>query len=89
MDEAVWDEGTKTPAIDWRMSAALENVPRGESDLAEVVNLESAVRDWQTLDEAHRDVALLTPERPLLIDGVSHRSFAGHGIQALADLLGT
>jgi hypothetical protein len=33
MTEAIWGEAAKTPEIDWRMSASLENVPRGETDV--------------------------------------------------------
>jgi len=50
MTEATWDDAAKNPPIDWRMSAALENVPRGNSDIAEVTSLEGAVRAWVTLD---------------------------------------
>ena len=49
MTEATWGESVKTPEINWRMSASLENVPRGNSDVAEVTNLERAVRDWRQL----------------------------------------
>ncbi len=38
MAEATWG-GRGTAEIDWRMSAALENVPRGDDDLAEVTSL--------------------------------------------------
>eukprot|EP01037_Dinobryon_pediforme_P029332 gene29332-32928_t len=44
MAEATWGDDTKTPAIDWRMSASLEDVPRGSEDVAEVTSLEGAVR---------------------------------------------
>ena len=50
MTEATWGESAKTPDINWRMSASLENVPRGDTDIAEVTNLERAVRDWVRLD---------------------------------------
>ena len=50
MTEATWGETAKTPEINWRMSASLENVPRGDSDVAEVTNLGRAVRDWRELD---------------------------------------
>ena len=46
MTEATWGTDTKSPAIEWRMSAALENVPRGENDVAEVTSLAGAVREW-------------------------------------------
>ena len=87
VDEATWHDGVKTPAVDWRMSAALENVPRGSDDLAEVTNLERAVRDWLSLDPEHQVAATLTPEKPILIDGVSHPTFVGGGVSALAELL--
>lgn len=86
MDEASWGEAA-TPAIDWRMSAALECVPRGGNELAEVTSLEGAVRAWLALDPDHRDAATLRPERALVIDGVSMEEFAGNGIAALADRL--
>ncbi|MES2420389.1 MAG: hypothetical protein V4595_03725 [Pseudomonadota bacterium] len=87
MTEASWGDATKTPEIDWRMSAALENVPRASENLAEVTSLEGAVRAWIALDRDHRDAAVLTPERPVLIDGASHDSFAGEGIAALTERL--
>ena len=87
MSEAAWDDTAKTPPIDWRMSAALENVPRGGSDLAEVTSLDGAVRAWLALDPAHRDAAVLTPEHPLLIDGVHAARIEGEGIEFLAERL--
>lgn len=87
MTEATWGDESKTPDIDWRMSAALENVPRGDGDLAEVTSLEGAVRAWTGLDPEHRSAAVLTPERPVQIDGASSASFAGEGIAALAERL--
>ncbi|PZO75946.1 MAG: hypothetical protein DI640_04000 [Sphingomonas taxi] len=87
MTEATWGDDVKTPEIDWRMSAALENVPRGGEDVAEVTSLEGAVRAWTALDSAHRDAAILTPERAVLIDGASHVSLTGDGIAALAERL--
>ena len=87
MTEATWGDDAKTPEIDWRMSAALENVPRGDADLAEVTSLEGAVRAWTLLDPEHRNAAVLTPERALQIDGASLTTFAGDGIAALVDLL--
>ncbi|MEG3082093.1 hypothetical protein U1707_00425 [Sphingomonas sp. PB2P12] len=87
MTEATWGDDAKTPDIDWRMSAALENVPRGDEDLTEVTSLERAVRDWKALDTEHRNAAVLTPERPLQIDGASHASLSGDGIAALAERL--
>lgn len=87
MTEAYWGD-TTTPDIDWRMSAALEDVPRGDSEVAEVANLATAVRAWLALDPDHRAAATLTLERPVQIDtdGAS-TSFSGMAIQALADLL--
>lgn len=87
MTEATWGDGATTPNIDWRMSAALENVPRGDGDLPEVTSLEGAVRAWTCLDQEQRSGALLTPERPVQIDGASLTSFSGLGIGAIAELL--
>lgn len=87
MTEATWGDHAKTPDIDWRMSAALEDVPRGDGDVAEVTSLEGAVRAWLALDTEHRQAATLTAERPVQIDGVSLSSFAGDGIFVLAELL--
>jgi len=61
MTEAIWGDGMKAEAIEWKMSAALKNVPRGESDLAEVTSLERAVRAWSGLDVEHRVHAVLIP----------------------------
>lgn len=87
MTEATWGDDVKTPEIDWRMSAALENVPRGGKDVAEVTSLEDAVRAWTALDRPHQDAAILTPERAVLIDGASHVSLTGDGIATLAERL--
>ncbi|AQR74971.1 hypothetical protein [Sphingomonas sp. LM7] len=87
MAEATWGEDAKTPEIDWRMSAALEDVPRGDGDLAEVTSLEGAVRAWLELDPEHRTGAKLTPERAVQIDGASSASFVGEGIAVLAQRL--
>jgi len=87
MAEAAWDDEAKTPAIDWRMSASLENVQRGDDELAEVNSLEGAVRAWQSLEGEHRDGAVLTPERPVQIDGAVSDSFAGEAIAASANRL--
>ena len=40
MSQASWGEAG-TPDINWRMSAALQNVPRGDDDLAVVVEGEA------------------------------------------------
>ena len=87
MSEATWNDDALTPDIDWRMSAALENVHRGDTDLAEVTSLAGAVRVWQQLDPEHQAAATLTPERPIQIDGVSTASFHGAAIAALAEQL--
>lgn len=87
MTEATRGDEPKTPDIDWRMSAALENVPRGDADVAEVTSLEGAVRAWTTLDPPHRDATVLTPERPVQIDGSAHAMLAGNGIAASAERL--
>jgi hypothetical protein len=84
MTEATWGDKAATPKIDWRMSAALKNVPRGDGDLAEVTSLERAVRAWLELDAEHREKAVLTPEHPILIDGATHASFSAEGISELA-----
>ena len=87
MTEATWGDDAMSPDIDWRMSASLENVPRGDSDVAEVTSLSGAVLAWRALDAEHRLAAVLTPERPLLIDGAAMASFAGKGIGALVERL--
>ncbi len=87
MTEATWGESAKTPDINWRMSASLENVPRGETDIAEVTNLERAVRDWVRLDPEHRDTATLTTDHPVQIEGVSSTTFTGEAIAAIAEHL--
>ena len=87
MTEATWSDATTTPDIDWRMSAALEDVSRGDTDVAEVTSLEGAVRAWSELDSEHRGDARLTPERPILIDGASHATFSGEAIALLAERL--
>lgn len=87
MTEATWGEDGKTPQIDWQMSASIEDVPRGDSDVAEVTSLEGAVRAWLTLDPEHRTAATLKLERAVQMDGMSTTSFAGQGIAALAERL--
>ena len=88
MTEATWGDADKTE-IDWRVSAALRNVPRGGDDLAEVTSLEQAVRAWADLDAQHKDVATLTVERPILITGATMTSFTGGDISILAERLPT
>ncbi|QYE36792.1 hypothetical protein KZX46_10780 [Polymorphobacter sp. PAMC 29334] len=87
MTEAKWGSGAMTPRIDWRMSASLENVPRGDTDLAEVTSLRGAVRAWQRLDPEHQAAATLTPEHAIQIAGASTESFRGASIVVLAELL--
>ncbi len=87
MTEATWGDDIKTPEIDWTMSAALENVVRADEDIAEVTNLAAAVKAWLELDPEHQARATLTPERPILLDGVSTASFEGDAIAALAERL--
>lgn len=87
MTETGWDNEVERSTIDWRMSAALENVPRGDSDVPEVTNLAAAVREWSTLDARHQGNAVLTPERPLVLDGSSHEMLTGDMIAALAERL--
>lgn len=87
MTEATWgDEGMNSP-IEWRMSASLENVPRGDGDLAEVTSLERAVRAWAELDLEHRTRATLTTERPLHLGGMATAVFTGEAIEELAKRL--
>ncbi len=87
MTEATWGGAARSPEIDWTMSAALENVVRSGEDLVEVASLAGAVREWQRLDPEHRAAAILTPERPVLIDGASHDSLTADGIATLAERL--
>lgn len=86
MTEATWG-GAASPDVDWRMSAALENVPRGGNDVAEVTSLEGAVRAWVALDPDHRRQAVLTLERAILMDGVRVSTFTDDAIAALAERL--
>lgn len=87
MTEATWGDATRTPDIDWTMSAALENVVRSGSDVAEVTNLGDAVRAWLQLDPAHQADAVLTPERSIQIDGAAMEHFTGDGIRVLSERL--
>ena len=75
--------------IDWRMSAALENVPRGGDDMAEVASLAGAVRAWWALDADHRTQAVLTTDHPVRIDesDAAVQCFSGDAIHALAERL--
>jgi hypothetical protein len=87
MVEGSWHDEVKTPAIDWSASAALENVERGGQDIAEVTNLEGAVRAWLALDSEHQGQAILTIDHPIHLDGVATSHFAGRTIAALAEHL--
>ena len=87
MVEGSWNEEAKTSAIDWSVSAGLENVDRGGQDVAEVTNLETAVRTWLALDVEHQTDAVLTIEHPLQLDGVATAHFSGATIMALAEHL--
>lgn len=87
MTEATWGDDAMTPEIDWRMSASLEDVHRGNTDLAEVTSLRGAVRAWQQLDTEHQAAATLTPEHSIQIDGVLTTSFSGAAIATLAEQL--
>lgn len=89
MTEATWGDAAKSPSIDWTMSASLENVVRSEQDIAEVANLEGVVREWLKLDPEHKAAAILSVERPIILDGVSHDSLSSDGIAALAERLPT
>lgn len=73
--------------IDWRMSAALANVERGDSEVAEVTSLEQAVRAWLSLDNGLQNEAVLRPDHPVMIDGETVAAFEGQAIRALADRL--
>lgn len=86
MTEATWGESAPSN-IDWRISAALEDVPRGDAELAEVTNLEAAVRAWLALDSEHRAAATLTIEHAVLIDGASITALSGDKIALLAKRL--
>ena len=87
MTEATWGDAAKNPDIDWSMSAALENVTRADQDIAEVANLAGVVRAWLALDPEHQRAAVLTPERPLMLDGAAHDSLTADGIAMLAERL--
>jgi hypothetical protein len=87
MTEARWGDDAKTLAINWRMSASIEDVPRADADVAEVTSLEGAVRAWVGLDSNHRAAATLKLERPVQLDGVSLTIFKGDDITALVEHL--
>ncbi len=75
MTEAIWGDATKTPSIDWTVSASLENVQREGQDIIEVTNLDGAVRAWLSLDPAHQKSAILTVEHGVQRDGVTTSHF--------------
>ena len=83
MVEASWGDAA-SPDINWRMSAALENVPRGLEELVEVTSLEKAVRAWLALDPAHQEDAILIPQQALIVEGVSMIEIRGDNIGSLA-----
>lgn len=87
MSDTQQDEQTEQPQIDWHMSAALRNVPRGDLDVAEVTSLERAVLAWTALDPEHQAIATITPERPVVLDGVDHAIFQNADIPELAKRL--
>ncbi len=69
------------------MSAALDAVPRGDSEVPEVANLAGAVRAWLALDNGLQNEAVLTPERPVDLNGEAVAAFEGQAIRQLADRL--
>ena len=83
MVEASWGDAA-SPDINWRMSAALENVPRGLEELVEVTSLEKAVRAWLALDPTHQEDAILIPQHALIVEGVSMIEIRGDNIGSLA-----
>lgn len=87
MTEATWGDDTLSLDIDWRMSAALQNVLRGDTGLAEVTSLGEAVTAWRALDPEHRAAAVLTPEHPITIEGVTTATLTGDSIAILAGKL--
>ena len=87
MTEASWNNDANTPAIDWSVSAALENVERGGQDIAEVTSFEDAVRAWQSLEPERKALAVITIEQPIQLDGVSTSQFSGDTIAALVEHL--
>lgn len=87
MTEGIWNDAAKTPCIDWTVSASLKDVERQERDVAEVTNLEEAVRAWLLLDPSHRNAVWLTVEHPIQLDGVATSHFSGYTLKALAEHL--
>lgn len=87
MAEATWGDAND-PRIEWKMSAALENVTRSGEEVPEVTNLEGAVRAWQELDGDQKRDAVLTLERPIRLNGdLPLDTFVGEAIGGLAQQL--
>lgn len=84
MSESPSDASNMLTGIEWRMSAALEDVPRNGEEFAEVTSLEQAVRAWIALDPELQGRARLTPERPINLDGAQTAMFTGQAIAMLA-----
>jgi hypothetical protein len=82
-----WGPEAQNPVPDWTMSVSLQSVPRGDGQLTEVTSLRAAVEAWQRLEPAARQTAILTLERPVIIDGAQVDRFEGEGIAALAERL--
>jgi hypothetical protein len=82
-----WGPEAQNPAPDWTMSVSLQGVPRGDERLTEVTSLREAVEAWQRLAQPARGTAILTLERPIIIDGAQVDRFEGEGIAALAERL--
>ncbi|MET0376440.1 MAG: hypothetical protein ABW128_19570 [Rhizorhabdus sp.] len=87
MTEATWGDAAKTPPIDWTVSASLENVERQGQEIAEVTNLENAVRAWLLLEPSHQKAAVLTIEHAVQFNGVATAHFSGRTLAALAEKL--
>lgn len=86
MAEARWSGDPSS--IDWSMSAALENVPRGDQAVPEVTSLEGAVRAWIALPPDLQNAAVLTLERPVTLTGrMPLDNFLGAAIGDLAERL--
>ena len=87
MAEATWGDAN-APSIDWKMSASLRNVSRGDEELPEVTNLQAAVRAWQQLDPEMKAAAELALERPVNLHGdMPLDNFVGDAIDDLAKRL--
>ncbi len=84
MTEASWGGG----AIEWTMSASLEDVPRGGAQVPEVTSLERAVRAWLDLPAERRAAAVLTAERPVTLPGeLPADRYVGDAIGRIAEQL--